>query len=869
MLRLRTFGALDLTSERQAAELRQLLQQPKRVGLLVYLRLKASNGPVRRDTLLGVFWPDLSQERGRRALSQALYVLRQSLGNGLVETVGQDTIGVDPSRIWCDASSLETALAEGDPEKALALYRGDLLDGFFLSDAPEFERWLDSERARLRGLAAEAAGSLAEREEAAGNLVGAARWARRRAQLAPYDERAVIDLIGVLLRGGDRSGARHEYELYRDRLRTDLDVEPPAEVERALANSDTQAAAYAKALRPRQERAVGHEVDRQPARRETEIPTSRRARVGILALLALLMAGVGVYAFVSGVPKTESNGVLAADARPRLLVVELTNRTGDVGLDPLTRLVSDWLSSEVARSGRVRVVPPLFVEQALRDEVEDGGDTSLLARLLSAGHEAEVTLVIGGYLAGTTDSASIEVSAVNPVTGEFAFVLEPIPVSVSAPQDALERLREAAVVALSLQIDDRLGGEWMTRASRPRSLESHRRYSEALDLLLVGTWAAQEEAVERFIEVWRADTTFTVPLILALLGMMNTDQGDRADSVADALEPRAPVLAEWDQAMLRYVAAWLHGSLEEQYQWARRIVSLAPNSEWRILLAYAAAAVGCGAEALSILEGMNSRSGFLDRSAFSYWPLRLDLRHLTGDTLGELQDALLARAELADERYPYRALVAQMRVAARAGDLPRLERHLGAVRPLGSAGQNVYTKLFYWGPLDLGPDDAGRQAMLDSAIAWYEDRPEAARQQCGNRFIWFHLLYHAERWREAQQALDSLAASDCLYPVYYMYQAPLAAHLGDIEQARAIMDSFPWDTHVREIQLASEGFWKARVEAIAGEPARAVAYLRAAFRRGVPYAALHENTARVDFATIWDYGPLQQLLRNRTCDATH
>lgn len=865
MLRLRTLGAVDLTSEQQTAELRQLLQQPKRVGLLVYLRLNASNGSVRRDTLLGVFWPRLSQERGRRALSQALYVLRQSLGNGLVETVGQDAVGVDPERIWCDASSFETALAEGDAEKALALYRGDLLDGFFVSDAPEFERWLDGERDRLRSLAAEAAGSLAEREESGGNPVGAARWARRRAQLTPYDERAVIDLIGILLRGGDRSGAHREYELYRDRLRADLELEPPAEVERALADGDAQASVYVGALEPRREPAAGRPPGEEAARPETEPLASRRTRIPVLAFLGIIVAGMAAYGVVSSKRARESDGVPVADARPRVLVVELANRTGDASLDPVARLASEWLSSEIARSGRVRVVPPQFVEQTL-GEVEFGGDTSLLARLLSAGRQADATLVLGGYLAGTADSARIEVSAVDPATGEFAFVLEPIPVSATAPQASFERLREAATVALSLQVDDRLGDGWMARASRPASLASYRRYSEALDSLLVGSWTAQAEAVEQFLEAWYADTTFTAPPILALLGMMNTDQGDRADSVAHVLEPRDSALADWDHAMFRYVLAWLHGNLEDRYRWGRAIVALDPDSEWRILLADAAAVVGCRTEALSVLEGMGSSSGFLERSAFAYWPLRLDLRHLTGDTAGELRDAAAARAELTDERYPYRALVAQLRVAARAGDLPRLERHLGAVRPLGDGARNVYMKLFYWGPLDLDPADPGRRTMLDSAIAWYQDRPEATQQGCGNRFQWFHLLYQSERWQEAQQVLDGLDASDCLYPVYYMYRAPLAAHLGDVERARSIADSFPWDHHMMEIQLGSEGFWKARVEAIAGEPARAVSYLRAAFRRGVPYAALHENTARVDFEPIWEYGPLQRLLMDRSCE---
>jgi DNA-binding SARP family transcriptional activator len=122
-------GTLDLRTDTDGASLKLLLRQPKRLGLLVYLRLRAPLGPVRRDTLLGLFWPDLPQDRARRALSQALYVLRRSLGNGLVDAGGQELVAVDPSGIWCDASRFEEALAAGDLEEALSLYRGDLLEG--------------------------------------------------------------------------------------------------------------------------------------------------------------------------------------------------------------------------------------------------------------------------------------------------------------------------------------------------------------------------------------------------------------------------------------------------------------------------------------------------------------------------------------------------------------------------------------------------------------------------------------------------------------------------------------------------------------------------------------------------------------------
>ena len=42
-------------------------------------RVRAESRPARRDTLLGVFWPELEQDRARNALSKAVYFLRQSL----------------------------------------------------------------------------------------------------------------------------------------------------------------------------------------------------------------------------------------------------------------------------------------------------------------------------------------------------------------------------------------------------------------------------------------------------------------------------------------------------------------------------------------------------------------------------------------------------------------------------------------------------------------------------------------------------------------------------------------------------------------------------------------------------------------------
>src|SRR5205823_2735077 len=114
-------------------------------------------------------------------------------------------------------------LEAGHAEQALDLYRGSLFNGFHVSEVPEFERWLDEERERLRRRACEGAQLLIERDETARNPVGAARWAQRLTELSPFDESAVQRLVELLDRAGDRAGAVRAYQEFARRLGRDLE----------------------------------------------------------------------------------------------------------------------------------------------------------------------------------------------------------------------------------------------------------------------------------------------------------------------------------------------------------------------------------------------------------------------------------------------------------------------------------------------------------------------------------------------------------------------------------------------------------------------------------------------------------------------
>src|SRR5204862_175205 len=64
---LTTLGTLDLR-DGDGREIRPLLQQPKRLSLLLYLAMESPRRFQRRDSLLALFWPDLDTEHARAAL---------------------------------------------------------------------------------------------------------------------------------------------------------------------------------------------------------------------------------------------------------------------------------------------------------------------------------------------------------------------------------------------------------------------------------------------------------------------------------------------------------------------------------------------------------------------------------------------------------------------------------------------------------------------------------------------------------------------------------------------------------------------------------------------------------------------------------
>ncbi len=390
MLQLQTLGAVDLRQDGE--ELRRILLQPKRLALLAYLATATPRGFHSRDTLLGLFWPELGPERARNALRQALHFLRRELGDDTLPGRGDREVGIAPGALWCDAAAFDELLAAGRLDDAVTLYRGDFLPGFFIEEAPEAERWLEAERERRRQAVREALVRLGEREEAAGDLRAAALWARRGVALAPADEAIARRLMATLDRAGQPAGALEVYDQLLRRLREEFGVAPSAETiglvkairartgasgpgpsaEAATTTTDAEAI-----LAPAPEPAAHQGVER-PAE-EPALPATRAAprpgasRRWAAAILALALASAGWFAVSR--PAAPAHG-----AAPRAIaVLPFLNLSGTEELDYLSDGFAEELLNTLARVDGLRVaartsafrfkgqqVPPDSIGRALR-----------------------------------------------------------------------------------------------------------------------------------------------------------------------------------------------------------------------------------------------------------------------------------------------------------------------------------------------------------------------------------------------------------------------------------------------------------------------------------------------------------------------
>jgi DNA-binding SARP family transcriptional activator len=416
VLRLNTFGGLYLDTGSGAGGGRGA--QRRRLALLA--RLAAARGaPVSRDKLVALFWPEHDTASARHALAQAVYEIRRTLGDAALGGLASD-LHLDARVVASDVAEFEDALERGDLDRAVALYRGPFLDGVFVDDAPEFERWAEGERVRLARRCRDALEALARAAAEVGDAARAAQLWNRVAELEPLDTTAALSTMRAMAAAVDIPGALRAAARHTGVLRAELDMPPDPDVE-ALATR-LRAQAVSAAPEP------GSSARPAPARRAgtPAPPRTRRAAVPLVAGV-LLMGALGVASQLrSGVD----------DARPRPVVL------GSVASnDPALGLaIREALRAELDATPQVRVLTDAGLREALR-LMGVPGDTTVTGELaVEVAQRRGIPLAVVGSAAAVGDGAAITVQVFDARTGRVVTALSADPRAPDEVLDAVSRL---------------------------------------------------------------------------------------------------------------------------------------------------------------------------------------------------------------------------------------------------------------------------------------------------------------------------------------------------------------------------------------------------------------------------------------------
>lgn len=831
MITFRALGTPELRGP-DGAELHSILARPKLLGLLSFLACASPRGFHRRDTLLGLFWAETDQKRARSALRQSLYYLRQSLGPSVLIGRGEEEIGLDPERLWCDVSAFVTALDEDRREEALELYRGDLLAGFFVSGAPEYERWLGARREELCRRACGAAWELAERAASEDNAAAAGHWVQRATTLSPFDERLVTQAIALLDRMGDRSGAVRMYEAFARRLEDELELQPSPEahtlVERIRSRTEIQRGGNESSPPPegaRPPHAYGEAVEAPSARTKRFVPALRRG----------ILVGVGLAAILP-VAWALLRDRLSLD--PRLVVVTVfDNETGDADLDPLGRMAADWVTHGIDESGVVDVVPSTIGLAPRPDftdaQVSGEGRAAALAEATGAG------LIVAGAYYRRADSVEFQAQIVDAHDGRLLSAVAPTRGSLDAPAVAVDSLRHGVVRTLAVLLDPTLSAT--AAVSRPPSLDAYREYLEGLRTFR-RVPQQMREALGYLYRAVELDSAFLTPRFYIIMAHMNLGEPAAADSNAHLLAAERTRLTEPQRNMLDWHLAVLRGDQLGALEAAR-----------------ARGGFDVGVQALRTHrpeEAVDVLTSFGDIFPYYFqWLALTDAYHVLGDFGRELREARRGR-----EAHPQRLRVldVELRALAAVGRVRDVERGLDAGESMPAEEiitpahvmESTAAELRAHGSLEASRDVAER------AIRWLDSQPGAEEASWSHRYRLAVAHYQAERWADARALLHELAAETPNNVEVQGYLGSVAARLGERAEAQRVSARLgdltgPYDFGVASLR-------RARIASLLGEREEAVAFLREAFGRGMPFTVfLHTD---MDLAALRGYRPFEELV---------
>jgi predicted ATPase/DNA-binding SARP family transcriptional activator len=223
---LGTFQAWTVSGEAQ------LFRTQKERALLAFLAVEHTQAHARED-ISRLLWPERSEGIGRNNLRQALFGLRQAIGEReftLIFHVNQNDIQFNlGEQVWLDSVVFELHVKayqahnqHGDQpcsyclqhlRDAVEIYRGDFLQDLEMDKNAELHAWISAQRERYRQMQVQSLRNLVEIYESSADPSSAALYCMRLVQMDSLNEANYRRLMSLLAACGRFSAALEQYDI--------------------------------------------------------------------------------------------------------------------------------------------------------------------------------------------------------------------------------------------------------------------------------------------------------------------------------------------------------------------------------------------------------------------------------------------------------------------------------------------------------------------------------------------------------------------------------------------------------------------------------------------------------------------------------
>ncbi len=559
------------------------------------------------------------------------------------------------------------------------------------------------------------------------------------------------------------------------------------------------------------------------------------------------LAGAGILA-LAGAALWWSFGQGEAGRDPlanRVVVVPYENVTGDASLDPVGRMVADWITEGLAQTPGVLVVPTSMVLEAMAMAGAEGAGSgpAEVARLVHAG------LTVTGSYYRRGDDLEFHSEVVDVASGTRFAAVQPIRGPASDLQAAVDSVRMKVMGTLATRLSELTAWE-IPPTVQPPTYEAFLAYSRGMESWTKGDYASAADAL---MHAYALDTMYVRSLMLALSAASNAGDARMAGSIRAMIQSRREELPPYDRYRFDWSEAQRRGDWSAALAAARAGAELVPYGTVNQALVLTLIDVNRPREALAVAEDLTANNPMAGRW-YAFPQVHAEILHALGEHQRELAVVRQAYDHIsADRRFLMESEGRALAALGREGELRGIIAEIAAT-PTDIGIDPGAALLTIAGEARAHGLPGARDEAVEQALAWWREQPVGYRQSITGMALEGRMLYLAERWDDADEVFQALPA-DSAHVDVLGYRGTVAARRGDASEARSWADALAGLDPAR----GRTTLWRARIAALIGERDEAVELLRRAFAQGLAFGLwVHLDP---DLEPLRGYPPYEEVVR--------